>query len=377
MSHRMKHPLSRRNFLKTLGTAALGLAAGCKPSPTPFETPTPKPKATPTQSNDPRTKVAIAHAASYEPKVIHDRVRTLLDSIGGLSDIISAGDRVAIKTNLTGGLDIKPLDGWAPIDSYVTHPEVVRALGGFVRDAGAKEVFIVEAVYEWGSYTQWGYEKVAKDIGATLINLNDTAPYTDFAAAPVPQEHFVYQEFVFNHLLQEIDAFISVSKMKCHYCCGVTHTLKNLIGLVPARFYTLAPGQNYRSAFHGNNDQMPSRLPGVILDLNRSRPIHLGLIDGIKTTDGGEGPWIQTLSAVQANVLLAGKDPVATDAVATAVMGFDPTTDAPNPPFLRAQNHLNIACDLGLGTNKLEEIKVIGPSIQDVQTKFEPCWDAT
>jgi uncharacterized protein (DUF362 family) len=217
---------------------------------------------------------------------------------------------------------------------------------------------------------------VAQDIGATLIDLNASDPYTDYAATPVPEGRFVYKDFVFNHVLEDVDAFMSVSKLKCHYHCGVTHTMKNLIGLVPARFYTLEPEHNYRSAFHGTADQTASRLPGVIMDLVRARPIDFGLIDGIQTTEGGEGPWIQTLAPVKADVLLAGKDVVATDAVATAVMGFDPTTDAPNPPFLRAKNHLNMAYELGLGTNRLEEIEILGLDIADVQTKFEPCWDS-
>ncbi len=370
MSRCMKQKLSRRHFLQAMGAAAVGaLAAGCKPTATPFQ-------AQSNQSGDAKARVAITHATGYDRQLIHDRVRDLLDSIGGLGDIVKSGDRVAIKTNLTGGVSAGPLRGYHPIDSYITHPEVVRALCGFVRDAGAKEVFIVEAAYEWASFTQWGYEEAAQGVDAKLIDLNDTAPYSDFATCPVPEGRFVYKDLVFNHLLEEVDAFISVSKLKCHYCCGVTHTMKNLIGLVPLQFYTLNKGDTYRSAIHGTDAQLPTRLPGVIMDINRARPIHLGLIDGIKTTDGGEGPWIQTMSAVQANVLLAGKDVVATDAVATAVMGFDPTADMPDPPFLRAKNHLNMAHELGLGTNRLQEIEVVGAAIADVQTHFEPCWDS-
>ena len=362
--------LSRRSFLRMIGAATAGaLASSCKSQETPFE-------AASNQDGNALAQVAVAHATSYDAKLIHNQVRDLLDSIGGLGDIVSAGDRVAIKTNLTGGIGSKPLAGVAAIDSYITHPQVVGALAGFVRDAGAKEVLIVEAVYEWESYTQWGYEDIAKTVDAKLIDLNQTDPYGDFAATPVPEGRFVYKDLVFNHILEDVDAFISVSKLKCHYTCGVTHTMKNLIGLVPARFYTLSPEDNYRSAFHGPEDQTATRLPGVIMDLNRARPIHLGLIDGIKTTEGGEGPWIQTLAPVQANVLLAGKDVVATDTVATAIMGFDPTTDFPNPPFLRARNHLNMAHELGLGTNRLQDIEVIGPAITDVQIKFEPCWDS-
>jgi uncharacterized protein (DUF362 family) len=213
---------------------------------------------------------------------------------------------------------------------------------------------------------------VAKAIDATLIDLNDTRPYDAFASTPVGAGWFVYDSFRFNRVLEQVDAFISVPKMKCHWSCGVTHSLKNLIGLVPARFYRLSEKDNYRSAFHGMQEEMGTRLPRVIADLNRARPIHLALIDGIKTTEGGEGPWIEGLSPVQPGVLIAGKDPVATDAVATAAMGYDPAASRDQGPFLRSDNHLNVAHELGLGTNRLAEIEVVGETIDDVRYDFSP-----
>ena len=368
-----RQAMSRRRFLRAMGAAAAGLvAAGCQ-SKSPTATPESAPGGTVSAPTSPR--VAIAPAASYDRKLVRQQVRELLDALGGLGDVIHPGDRVAIKVNLTGGTNAKPLPGVSPVDSYVTHPEVVRALGELVLDAGARELFIVEGVYEWESYELWGYKEVAGALGATLIDLNDAHPYDDFASTPVGEGWFIYEEFVFHHILEEVDAFISVPKVKCHWSCGVTHSMKNLIGLVPARFYGLSPEHNWRSAFHGAEDEFGTRLPRVIVDLNRARPIHLALLDGIKTTEGGEGPWIKTLAPVEHGVLIAGKDPVATDAVATATMGFDPTASPPGVPFLRSDNHLSLAYELGLGTHRLEKIEVVGASIDDVCHPFEPCWE--
>jgi len=364
----MKKGYSRcTRFLRALGAAAAGtLVASCRP--TRGQEPTSQEAASAT--------VAIAHATSYDRKLIREKVRDLLDAIGGLGDVVRSGDRVAIKVNLTGGTSVKPLPGVSPIESYITHPEVVRALGELVRDAGAREVYIVEAVYEWDSYVQWGYEEVAQAIGATLIDLNDTRPYDDYASVAVGEGWRVYSEFTFNHILEEVDAFITVPKVKCHWSCGVTHALKNSIGLVPARFYRLDPRHNHRSAFHGEEDEFGTRLPGVIADLNRARPIHLALLDGIKTSEAGEGPWIKIMAPKTHNLLLAGKDPVATDVVATATMGFDPSVEPPTAPFLRSDNYLRLAGELGLGTYPLDEIAVVGPSIEDVRNPFKPCVDA-
>jgi hypothetical protein len=62
---------------------------------------------------------------------------------------------------------------------------------------------------------------------------------------------------------------------------------------------------------------------------------------------------------------------VATDAVATAAMGFDPTADYPDEPFVHANNHLNIAAKMGMGTNLLSDIKVVGAKLDDVKMQFK------
>ena len=358
--------VSRRDFLRLAGIASASLlVTNCKPEPTAVAVATLQPSVT-------KTPVAISRVQTYDRAVIESQMQTLIDQLGGLGDVVKPGDSVAIKTNLTGGVTSGLLNGIPAEESYVTHPEVVRALVKQVKAAGAKEIFIVEAVYEWASYKDWGYEDIANDLGVTLIDLNDFKPYTDFVETPVGPDSHIYDKFTFNKILNDVDVFMSVSKMKNHYLAGVTHTMKNLYGLVPYRFYRLSEQDKYRSGFHGTGSQTQERLPSIIVDINRARPINFSLIDGIKTTQGGEGPWIESLAAIEPGVLIAGKNPVATDAVATAVMGHDPTGDFPGSPFVRCVNHINLAAQAGLGTNRLDEIEVLGSQISEVETQFVP-----
>ena len=202
--------------------------------------------------------------------------------------------------------------------------------------------------------------------------MNLPVPYAGFATAPVGAGWLVYESFMFNRILEQADTFISIAKMKCHWNCGVTLSMKNLIGLVPVTHYRQSPDHWWRSMLHGSgNDSL--RLPRIILDLNRARPIHLAVVDGIMAAEGGEVPR-GTFKPVQPGVLVAGKNPVATDAVATAVMSFDPTVGSPTPPFLRDANYLNMATELGMGTNRLEQIKVMGARLDEVRYKFNPAW---
>lgn len=370
---------TRRQFLHTAGATVAGLLlAGCQPAASTAPASATQASgikstapASATQGSGIKSTVAIAKANSYEPSLVRKQVEAMLDGIGGLSDVLAHGNRVAIKVNLTGGTSSKGLPGILEVDSYLTHPEVVKALIELLRDAGAKDVFIVEAVYEKESWSAYGYESMAKATGATLVDLTESAPYADFTDTAAGSNPNVYDKFKFNPILNEIDAFISVSKMKCHNTAGVTHTLKNSFGLVPYRFYTIKDGDRYRSEFHGTADQTRARLPGVIMDLNVARPINLAIVDGIWTTEAGEGPWIPALTPIKPNLLFAGKDPVATDAVATAAMGFDPTADYPNEPFVHANNHLNMAAKMGMGTNVLSDIKVVGAKVDDVKMQFK------
>jgi uncharacterized protein (DUF362 family) len=358
-----------------MGAAAAGLlVAGCgaqRLAEAPGSTPA-TPGAEPI--NPPRARIAVAQAQSYDRDLVRQRVQALLDGLGGLGDVIDSGDRVAIKVNLTGGTHFQPPAGVPAIESHLTHPQVVRALGELLRDAGAGELYVVEAVYDEESYSLFGYEEVARTLNATLIDLNDSHPYSGFASAPVGEGAFIYEDFVLNGILVEADVLISVAKMKCHFECGVTHSMKNLIGLVPVTEYRLDGTHWWRSALHGYPSERKARLPRVILDLNQASPIHLALVDGIKTAEGGEVPR-GTYNPVEPGVLVAGKDPVATDAVATLAMGFDPTLEPPTVPFLRGDNYLNLAYELGLGTNRLEEIEVVGASIDEVLYEFEPSWE--
>ena len=63
---------------------------------------------------------------------------------------------------------------------------------------------------------------------------------------------------------------------------------------------------------------------------------------------------------VSTGVLIAGNNPVATDSVAARFMGVDPEAQRGTAPFIRADNHLRMCADLGLGPVRWNEISLIG-----------------
>jgi len=380
ISRNKYHPfdsINRRQFLRLLGASGISLFMGCRQDPPSDQASSPlhgdgSPLSLPTTPVSlPKAMVAVGRTSTYEPHLLRREMERMLQSIGGVNDMVTLGARVGIKPNLTGvprwDETGKPLD----TELFVTHPAVVNALGEALLDRGAGKLVIMDGIADETSFDTWGYTAIAKSLGAQLLNLCKPDPYKDFQSFPVGPGACVYDQFYLNPILNELDVFISIGKMKCHSTTGVTLSLKNLIGIAPLSRYRRKEHHTYRTAFH-ESVALDARLARIIIDLNRARPIHLAIIDGIMTADGGEGPWAGELSQIRPGVLIAGKDPVAADAVGTAVMGFDPNAPAGKLPFVRSDNHLALAHKCGLGTNVLDEIEIVGPRIQDVIYKFKP-----
>jgi len=112
------------------------------------------------------------------------------------------------------------------------------------------------------------------------------------------------------------------------------------------------------------------RVPRAVVDLIAARPVDLQIVDGVKSLSGGEGPWAPGIAPVQPGLLVAGTNPVATDAVCMKLMGLDPTADRGAHPFETSDNMLRLAEEAGIGTRDLKRIEVIGPRIKDVAFNY-------
>jgi uncharacterized protein (DUF362 family) len=107
------------------------------------------------------------------------------------------------------------------------------------------------------------------------------------------------------------------------------------------------------------------------VDLVAARPIDLAIVEGIRTMTGGEGPWVKdTKTVVNPGVIVAGRNPVTTDAVCMAVMNFDPMADRGTPPFETCDSTLRLAEEAGIGTRDLKRIEVVGSRIEQVRFDF-------
>jgi hypothetical protein len=71
-------------------------------------------------------------------------------------------------------------------------------------------------------------------------------------------------------------------------------------------------------------------------------------------------------------ILIAGLNPVSTDAVGTALMGYDdPRAVRGTKPFHFCDNHLTLAEQAGLGTADLTKIEVVGLPISKARHPYK------
>ncbi len=393
----MSNHLGRRELLKCgLGAAAL-LAGGGLPGA--FGVPAKKNMRPTADLSDkaPSAPVAIQRCESFEPKLVRQKMEAALDLIGGVKRLVR-NKTVVIKVNLTG-MQWKRFAGMPAYESYQTHPHTVGALCAILNDAGARRIVIIENLY-WSD----PFEEIMIDLGwdvaaiesagghkVTFEDTRNKGKFRSYSRFKVPWGGFMYPAFDLNQRFEKNDVLISLSKLKQHACAGVTMTIKNMFGITPCSLYgNDAPDENaltHRTKmFHSGKTKPPAgvpqeldhglephwkyRIPRITADIYGARPVDLTIIDGIRTISGGEGYWNKGVALQEPKVLLAGRNGVCTDAVGTAVMGFDPMANHMEHPF-PGENHLRFLASKGLGTNDPSRIEVVGLPIEEALYPFD------
>ena len=349
----------------------------------------------------PAAPVAVARCKTYEPGQLLPVMQKMFDQIGGLGRLVK-GKTVAVKINLTGSPTYRL--GYLPLeDTHYTHPNVIAAAVHLMGRAGATRIRLLESpwsmadpVEEYMLQANWEPRNILNAAqNVEFENTNYLGRAKKYARMMVPHGGYIFPGFDLNHSYQDCDVFVSIAKMKEHGTAGITLSMKNCFGLTPATIYGTGAGidepsllpkggrglvhagnrQPSKSAPQENDPNSPRqdtyRVPRTVVDLISARPIHLAIVEGIRTMTGGEGPWIrEDLRPAAPGVIVLGTNPVNTDAVAMAVMGFDPMADRGTPPFERCDSTLRLAEDVGLGTRDLKRIEVLGTRIQEARFDF-------
>ena len=113
------------------------------------------------------------------------------------------------------------------------------------------------------------------------------------------------------------------------------------------------------------------RVPRVTADLLGARPVDLAIVDGVETNRGGEGPWAKGVEPLAPKLLVVGRNAVCTDAICTALQGYDPQAPHFQFPF-PGENHLRLLSSVGVGCIDPKRIEVRGLSVEKAIFPFNP-----
>jgi uncharacterized protein (DUF362 family) len=381
-----RHSLSRRQALA--GLATLGL--------TPLVT-----RLNAFAPQAPASPVSIGRCHDYGAELTPTLGR-MFDQLGGLGRLV-AGKTVALKINMTGSPRQRLGSTPSELAQY-THPAVVGSTIRLMAAAGARRIRVLEGCFECGE----PLEEFMIDTGWDPSDLLNAGPNVEMENTNVlsrggrymrlmaPKGAYIFPGFDFNPAWVENDVVVSIAKLKEHATVGITLGMKNMFGATPITIYGDSAGKDEpateakagrgtvmhegsrppsKSAPQELNPASPRRdhyrMPRIVVDVCAARPVHLTIIDGITTMSGGEGPWTGRHSKiVSPGVLIAGLNMVCTDAVGTAVMGYDPMAKRGQPPFDVCDSFLELAEARGLGTRDLGRIEVVGTPLKDVVLPF-------
>lgn len=347
--------MTRREFLRLAGaagaTAALaqacrstGLSSGLGPTPAmegaqamPTSTPF-SPHSTPTVVvPTPTPESLVGRVALVRTTDRADGLRRAVDLLGVR---LQPGAEVLVKPNFNSA---DPTPG-------STHNEILQAMIERLQewDAGQISVGDRSGMGDTRAVMQAkGVFDMAETFGFETIVFDDL-PADQWASLDAPGSHWARGFPV---------ARIGLESEVVQLCCLKTHrfgghftlSLKNSVGMVANR----VPGESYAymDELHGSSHQRR-----MIAEINAAYAPALVVLDGVEAFTSG-GPDAGKI--VRPEVVLAGADRVAIDAVGVAILrDFGTTSQVSGGPVF-AQDQIARAVELGLGVASPEAIDFV------------------
>lgn len=225
-----------------------------------------------------------------------------------------------------------------PSTGITTDTRIVEGIIAYLKNLGINKITIGEggAGNTEKAFDVVGIRNVVKRYNAKLIDLNRDKTII----VKIPDALALNEVGVAETALKST-CIINVPKLKVHHMALVTLSMKNLMGLILPK------------------NIMHSMLNEKIVDLAMffKEKVKLNIVDGLVGSEEDEVHG----SPVQMNLIIAGEDMVAVDAVSAAVMGIDPNK----------VRYLKLAEERGVGTANLKDIEIVGETIDKVKRKFK------
>jgi len=248
------------------------------------------------------------------------------------------GKNVILKPNLNSA---DPTPG-------STHIDTLRSLVMLLQQLGAKKITLAERSGPGDStravMEKKGVTKLADELGFEVLNMEEMG--AEGWKLFVPKNSHWKNGFLFPRIYLEAESIVQTCCLKTHAYGGhFTLSLKNSVGLVPRL------GHSYMNELHTSPCQRQ-----LIAEINTAYSPDLVLMDGVEAFING-GPAHGT--KVDANMIVAGTDRVAIDAVGVAILRLLGTTPEVSRGPIFEQEQIARAAELGLGVTSPSQIHLV------------------
>ena len=257
-------------------------------------------------------------------------------------------DLLGLKSFRNKYVVLKPNFNTADPTPGSTHNDTLRALVLALQQMGAKEITLAERSGPGDStrsvMERKGISKLAQELSFKISNLEEAGP--EGWSKIEPTDSHWSQGFHFPRIYLEAESIVQTCCLKTHAYGGhFTMSLKNSVGLVPLRGYP------YMGELHSSSYQRQ-----MIAEINTAYSPDLVVLDGVEAfVDGGPDHGTK----VEADVMLAGTDRVAIDAVGVAILRLLGTTSEVNNGAIFEQEQIARAAELGLGVPSAKQIQLV------------------
>jgi uncharacterized protein (DUF362 family) len=195
---------------------------------------------------------------------------------------------------------------------------------------------------------QKGLFRMANELGFQTVVFDELGP-EEWELFQPESSHWSSGFWIARPVLQA-DGVVQTCCLKTHRYGGhFTLSLKNSVGL--AAKYAPGGSYNYMNELHSSPQQRR-----MIAEINTAYTPDLIVLDGVQAFVTG-GP--DTGQMVDSQVILAGTDRVALDAVGVAVLRYFGTTVEVGQGRIFEQEQIARAVELGLGVNGPDQIELI------------------
>jgi uncharacterized protein (DUF362 family) len=246
---------------------------------------------------------------------------------------------------------LKPNFNSAAASPGSTHPDVLRTLLVELTEMGAASITIGDRSGMGNTRSvmqQIGVFDLAAEFGTNTVVFNELAA-EDWVIQQLPGHHWA-RGYAVPRMLVEAECVVQTCNLKTHRYGGhFTLSLKNSVGFAAKTIR--GDAYDYMQELHSSGAQR-----AMIAEINTSYTPALIVMDGIAAFVDG-GPDVGT--TVASEVVLAGTDRVAIDAVGVAILRMFGTTPEVSQGTIFEQEQIARAVELGLGIDSPDKIDII------------------